>query len=60
MACSYHFTKEFGPTNSAIKTFRENSTGEIKIVIDSKCDSCSGEIEILCTKYCISRAIQIK
>lgn len=34
MACSYHFTKELEPTNSAIKTFRENSIGEIKTIID--------------------------
>lgn len=52
MACSFHHTKAFSHDSSSISVFKDDKTGNIKWQIDSTCDSCKGEEEPLCIKFC--------
>lgn len=59
LACSYHFERAFCPENSAIKVMRNNDTGDIDLLINSRCDLCEEEEVPLCVKYCASEALKV-
>ena len=57
LVCSFHHSGVFSPELSSIRVSRNNRTGEIGLSIDSTCDSCMGEEQPLCVKYCLYRAL---
>ena len=58
LVCSFHYERVFSPELSSIKVSRNNRDGEIKWSIDSTCDSCRGEAQPLCVKYCAYGALR--
>lgn len=58
LICSFHHTGAFAPEASSIKIFNRFRTGEISQSIDSTCDSCQGETQPLCVKYCVYGALK--
>ena len=58
LVCSFHHSRVFSPELSSMKVLTHMRTGEIKWTIDSTCDSCQGEAQPLCVKYCIYGALQ--
>ena len=58
LACSFHHQKLFSPELSSIKVLTSMRTGDIKWSIDSTCDSCEGEEQPLCVKYCLYGALK--
>jgi Fe-S-cluster-containing hydrogenase component 2 len=58
LACSFHHTGLFSPESSSITVRKSNQTGTIKWRLDSSCDSCAGEEEPLCVKYCSYKALE--
>jgi len=58
LACSSHHAKVFSSELSSIKVTRNNRTGSIGWYIDSTCDSCKGESQPLCVKYCAYGALK--
>ncbi|MFH1490199.1 MAG: hypothetical protein ABII06_14945 [Pseudomonadota bacterium] len=57
LACSFHHEGVFALSLSSIKISRSNLTGKMGWKIDSTCDSCVGEDQPLCVKYCAYGAI---
>lgn len=60
LACSYHHARVFSPEFSSIKVSKNNKTGDIAWLIDSTCDSCEGEEEPLCVKFCFYGGISLE
>lgn len=58
LACSFHHKGVFSPELSSIKASRNNRNGKIGWSIDSTCDSCKGEAQPLCVKYCVYGALK--
>ena len=57
LACSLHHTGGFNPEAGSIRVKRHNPIGYVEWSIDSTCDSCEGEDEPLCVKYCVYNAL---
>jgi len=67
LACSYHFTRAFNSSISAVHVRRLFQQGEVKITVHKTregerraCDLCSGERVALCARYCATRAIEFR
>ena len=58
LICSFHHGRVFSPELSSIKVSRNNRTAQIGWFIDSTCDSCKGESQPLCVKYCAYGALK--
>ena len=58
LACSFHHKRAFSPELSSIKVLTCMRTGEISWSIDSTCDFCEGEEQLLCEKYCLYGALK--
>lgn len=58
LACSFHHERIFSPELSSIRVSRNNRTGKIEWSINSTCDSCQGETQPLCMRYCAYGALQ--
>jgi anaerobic carbon-monoxide dehydrogenase iron sulfur subunit len=58
LACSFHHQKVFSPALSSIKVLKNNRTGKVKWSIDTTCDSCKGQEQPLCIKYCVYGALK--
>ena len=58
LACSFHHEGVFSPELSSIKVGKNNRNGGIQWSIDSTCDSCRGEAQPLCIKYCLYGAMR--
>jgi len=58
LACSFHHAEVFSPELSSIKVARDNRTGQVEWSIGSTCDSCKGEAQPLCVKYCAYGALK--
>ena len=58
LACSFHYNEVFSPELSSIKVSRDNQNGEIGLSIDSTCDLCAGEEQLLCVKDCCFGALR--
>jgi len=52
LICSFHHARVFSPELSSIKISRNNITARIACSIEPTCDSCEGEVQLLCVKYC--------
>jgi Fe-S-cluster-containing hydrogenase component 2 len=59
LVCSFHHKGVFSLGGGSITVKRDNNTGEIKWTIDSTCDSCDGEDQPLCVKYCVYGALGV-
>jgi NAD-dependent dihydropyrimidine dehydrogenase PreA subunit len=59
LACSFHHKGVFAPELSSIKISRCNQTGVLRWHVDPSCDSCVGEDQPLCVKYCSYGALEI-
>ena len=58
LACSYHRTGAFQPSQSSIRVLRDPIKGSISWNLDSSlCDGCAGTDEPLCIHYCTYGAI---
>ena len=57
LICSFHHVGDFSPESSSIKIKRNEDTAEIEGHVDSTCDSCRGEKQPLCAKYCVYGAL---
>jgi len=59
LACSYHQTGKFSPSDSSIEVVFNNRTGLIKWAIDTTCDLCENEEGEMpyCVKRCSTGAI---
>jgi len=58
LICSYHHTGAFWPHKSSIDVYRNQQDGYLQWSIDSTCDGCSGEKEILCVRHCVYGALR--
>jgi len=58
LICSFHHGGVFSPELSSIKVARHNRTGQVEWSISSTCDSCKGEAQALCVKYCAYGALK--
>ena len=58
LACSFHHNRTFFPDASSIKVSRDNQNGEIGLSLDSTCDLCQGEAQLLCVEYCVYGALK--
>ena len=59
LACSFHHTGTFSPSNSSIEVIFNNRTGLIKWSVDTTCDQCvneKGEIP-QCVRRCSTGAL---
>jgi carbon-monoxide dehydrogenase iron sulfur subunit len=59
LACSFHKTGSFDPTQSSIQIYRDNSAGLMSIVLDNHCDLCVNEEEPLCIYFCATNALNL-
>ena len=57
LACSWHKTKMFSPEFASIRVYRDDSIGEIQVVLASTCDHCLNEDYPMCVKFCAPRAL---
>lgn len=58
LACSFHHQGAFSTAFSDIRVLKNNRTGEIRWSIAPTCDSCDGEPQPLCVKYCAYGALK--
>jgi len=50
----------FSPEHSSIQVDTDMRTGKVAWWINSTCNLCAGEAEVLCVKYCAYEALKIK
>lgn len=52
LVCSFHHQRVFAPELSSIKVTRNNRNGEVEMSINTTCDFCQGEKQLLCVQTC--------
>jgi len=60
LVCSYHHRRVFSPGGGAIQVRKDNETGQILWVRDSRCDLCLGEEGPLCVRFCGYGALRVE
>jgi carbon-monoxide dehydrogenase iron sulfur subunit len=58
LVCSFHHAGVFSPELSSIRVLKNNRNAKVELSIDSTCDSCQGEPQPLCVKYCVYGALK--
>lgn len=59
LACSFHRIKSFNPAQSCIQVSRDNGTGLMSAILDTRCDLCEDEEEPLCVRFCAPNALNL-
>lgn len=60
VACSYHLTGAFQPSEAAIQVSLEQRTGSVAVEVSARCDLCASEEKgPLCAAYCPLKVVTV-
>lgn len=66
IACAFHHNRSFSRRSSSVQINRYERSGKFEIIIHESdedgylaCDSCEGEEEPVCVKFCLPEAITL-